>query len=248
VGTKGRSVLPPPRAKAPRPREAPEIVPLADGMIPLVGIDPGGTTGLCAAAVPRGTIFADDPYAGVSILWYDQVTGNEQEQVAKIIGLARWISMEYGGLFPLVIESFTLRMFSQDESLVSPVRIIAGVKQELRAENLSPAPAYLFQQSPSTAKTVCPDRRLKQWDLYWGGQQHARDALRHVVTFLRRAKERENLRQMAWDGTGRLEGGQPLCVPDPYACFRCRVCSRLGNHTCGCTRDDCPETQQERRP
>ena len=210
MGTKGKSVLPRPKARAPEPREKPSLVEAAPGMIPVIGVDPGGTTGLCVAEVPRGTIFGDDPYAGLNLLWYDQVTGNEQEQAAKITGLARWVSMECeASWFPVVIESFTLRMFSQSPDLVSPVRIIAGVKQSLRDEGLTPEPAYIFQQSPSTAKSVCPDRRLRQWDLYWGGQQHARDSLRHVVTFLRRAKEREHLREMAWDGLHRLEEGQP---------------------------------------
>lgn len=40
-------------------------------------------------------------------------------------------------------------------------------------------------QSAAQAKGVVTDKRLKSWGLWVPGQQHARDAIRHAVTYLR---------------------------------------------------------------
>ena len=60
------------------------------------------------------------------------------------------------------------------------------------------------------AKNTATDDRLKAWDLYQreGGMEHARDADRHAITFLRRASGSKQLRANSWplmfDKHGRL--------------------------------------------
>lgn len=99
----------------------------------------------------------------------------------------------------MVIESFILRQFSKDPNLLSPVRITASIAQDLWMHR-----RYYFTQSPAEAKTTATDERLKNWELYdsHGGMNHARDADRHAITFLRKAcqasKVARELREQAW--------------------------------------------------
>lgn len=95
----------------------------------------------------------------------------------------------------IVFESFTLRNHSMDQELLSPERLTAAVgfwMWQCRRE--------YFTQSPAEGKVTATDARLKSWGLYdpHGGMNHARDADRHAITFLRRASTIQGLRERAW--------------------------------------------------
>jgi len=82
----------------------------------------------------------------------------------------------------LVLEDFILRERTNGRSLLSPVRLNSKFEDYVRRE----APdIQLHLQSPSD-KSVITDERLKRWGLYMRGQQHARDAERHLVLWLRK--------------------------------------------------------------
>lgn len=97
----------------------------------------------------------------------------------------------------VVIEDFLLRKKSMDRELLSPVRLTAALEYAVEEQAMQ---MTLHRQQPSEAKTGADDERLKRWNLYKraGGQQHARDADRHAIIFLKKAKQRGSIRGQAW--------------------------------------------------
>lgn len=88
-----------------------------------------------------------------------------------------------GWVTDVVLEDFILRQGTQARNLLSPVRLSAGLAQEvLRSNRL----IGVTMQSASDAKSVVTDDRLRALGLWQVGQQHARDACRHLALFLRR--------------------------------------------------------------
>jgi len=83
----------------------------------------------------------------------------------------------------LVIEDFVLREQTKSRNLLAPVRLTAAIAQEVFTDQKL---IGISIQSPSDAKSAVTDERLKALGLYVRGQQHARDALRHLALFLRR--------------------------------------------------------------
>lgn len=190
----------------------------ADGWATVIAVDPGGTSGWCALAVEADALACSDVSILASIVHntIGQVAGDENEQADFLVELMYcWPSATR------VIEDFTLRKFSRGRELLSPVRITARIEyglagsEWLRQDGLGgddgwdggPFPIVtttdgtaqrMFYQPSELAKTTVTDARLRDWGLYTPGQEHARDALRHAITFLRRAKERPRLRALAW--------------------------------------------------
>lgn len=82
----------------------------------------------------------------------------------------------------LVLEDFLLRERTSARNLLSPVRLNSKFEDYVRRERPD---IQLHLQSPSD-KSIISDERLKRWNLYFKGQQHARDAERHLVLWLRK--------------------------------------------------------------
>lgn len=171
------------------------------GWASVVALDPGGTTGWSVLMVhPEALCEPDVPVlANIEHFVQGQFTGEEDEQARQIMEL-----IECWSDAAVVIEDFTLRTFRMDAELLSPVRITAKVEFGLKFwEGLGgwQRPRIrVFKQQPALAMRTATDARLKEWRLYSaeGAQQHARDATRHGITFLRRAKEKPTLRAEAW--------------------------------------------------
>ena len=99
----------------------------------------------------------------------------------------------------VLMEDFILQIYSKGRDLLTPVRLNAMFDYALGTQlgiNIT------HRQMPSEAKTTVTDARLKIWGFYTreGGQEHARDADRHAILFLRKAKDpqRGALRRAAW--------------------------------------------------
>lgn len=201
-----------------RAARRPQGTPVADvvtGVIPaghvaVVAVDPGGTTGLVILSVPANTIYGDPakrkPYAGFNIALYDQLHGSEDAQAEAVLDAAKWADDLCEYRVAIVMESFVLRKFSKDAALLSPVRILEQIKA--RFDKYIPKSVrdrfnlvQIFFQQPSTAMTVVTDARLIRWG-YWIGPisswRHARDALRHGITFIRRCAGDPALRDLAF--------------------------------------------------
>lgn len=158
----------------------------------VISIDPGGTSGWSILqAHPVALLDTEYPILSNIECWRNgQFTGNENQQAKDVLDM-----IEAWPGCAVVMEGFILRKFSSDEELLSPVRLIAKIEYGLWLKDMT-----YFPQQPSEAKSVATDDRLKSWGLYKseGGMQHARDADRHGITFLRKCKAKAGLRAYAW--------------------------------------------------
>lgn len=156
----------------------------------VIAIDPGGTTGWAILQVHPESLFDPEVRILDNVDWWKsgQFTGSEDQQAKDICDLF----FSWPGA-AMVVEDFILRKMSKDRELLSPVRITAKVEHSLWLRKSS-----YFLQAPSEAKTTATDERLKSWGLHRPGEEHARDATRHAITFMRKAKERTRLRMYAW--------------------------------------------------
>lgn len=180
-------------------------------MATVIALDPGETTGWAmwnvfpeALCDPKENIFdcvqlwthgqvecverfEHDEFEDMGVAFVNE---SEAIGVAELVGLLR----SWDGA-TVVIESFILRQQRKDSALLSPVRITAALSQWLWQQRRS-----YFVQQPSLAKTTATDERLKAWGAYHrsGGLNHARDADRHAITFLRRCKADPKLRHKAF--------------------------------------------------
>lgn len=168
--------------------------------LPLISVDPGEGTGIVLLTVPRGQIFEGWPYEGVNVVWYEEITGPEDEQADEIVELCWAVRERYRGDFPLLLEDFSLRKFSRDAALLTPVRLNAKIEYGVHlAADDWPGAVSVFKQPAALAMSTISDDRMKSYDLYAVGQKNARMAMAHALTFLRRARESASLRKKAWE-------------------------------------------------
>lgn len=176
----------------------------------VIAVDPGGTTGWSMISVIPEVLVAKDAYIleNITTHQHGQVDcGSTRGNLATSLHCGISTHGEFSGVFDLakfirqwptaavVIEDFQLRQYRKDRELLSPVRITAALGHSLWTTGRD-----YHIQSPSDAMNVCTDARLKEWGMYdpYGGMGHARDADRHAILFLRRAKTNKNLRAIAW--------------------------------------------------
>jgi hypothetical protein len=160
-------------------------------VIQILAFDPGGTTGWSRITLHAKSLQLDNPNLAVAIKkqWvHGQIDCfNEQEGA---YAMCKLIDESPGAA--VVLEDFNIRQIAVD---LAPVKLIGAVRQHLwyRGRNW-------FMQSASQAKTTATDDRLKLWNMYTreGGLQHARDADRHVILFLRKVLQNNELRAEAW--------------------------------------------------
>lgn len=159
-------------------------------LVSVMALDPGGTTGWALLTVPRRNI--SNRHQGSVLddvqLECGQIFGEEHDAIEEIATLV------IGHLeAALVIEDFIVRRMDPSREFLSPVRIMTVIEHDCyRLKRPS------WRQSPADAKTVVTDDRLKRWGLWTKGQQHARDATRHGILFLRRARSDQALAMKAW--------------------------------------------------
>ena len=133
---------------------------------PILSFDPGGTTGF-------------------AILGYDKsdVWLIESGQIPDGLDgfIEWWIETEIDPTeFTLVCESFSLREGIHGVNL-APCYVIGALQALSIGEKV-------YYQSP-TFKGFCDNEALRSLDMWIKGQQHARDAIRHAIAYLR-TKER----------------------------------------------------------
>jgi hypothetical protein len=166
----------------------------------VIAIDPGGTTGWSFLCVePYALSDPEEKVLGnITTHLHGELSSNVQGN--SNIGEAVCVDdlWEFIDAWPqaaIVIEDFVIRNNDRSRQFLSPVRITAQLEWLCWKYQRKH-----FRQTPADAKTTVSDDRLKAWRLYEseGGLGHARDADRHAILFLRRAKQDEHLRAMAW--------------------------------------------------
>jgi hypothetical protein len=146
----------------------------------IVALDPGGTTGWCILSIHPDAMEGDiEIPVMANIEWWTagQFTGPENAQCDAIVELIEsWPSAR------LVSEKFILRSKVTSEEVLSLERMNAILGWAVR-------PRYFVLQQPSLAMSTITDDRQKDLGFWLPGQQHARDAVKHALTFAKRKKE-----------------------------------------------------------
>lgn len=176
----------------------------------VIAIDPGGTTGWSLISIHPEALVAPDANIldNVFVHQHGQVDcGSHRGNLGTSLHPGISTDGEFSGIFDLakfihgwpcaavVIEDFQLRQHRMDRELLSPVRVTSALGYSLWRKGRD----YHVQQ-PADAKRVCSDDRLKEWQMYdpYGSLVHARDADRHAILFLRKAKAKASFRAKAW--------------------------------------------------
>lgn len=170
--------------------------------VPILAFDPGGTTGWSLLVLPRNIqrkdVFSWPPdaiLASAKVWEHGEIvtTGDEDNAAYQ---MARLCQMWPGAA--IVIEDFILRVERKEKSreLLSPVRITAKLEAYLWKTGRKP-----FLQDPSQGKRMTDERLALLGALVDDGlPDHARDADRHAVMFLKRCigPQGVSLKRSAW--------------------------------------------------
>lgn len=167
--------------------------------IHVIGIDPGVTTGWARLTVPRLSIFGGEPSRLIS--WETGTwRGRVSDQVWTACEFARQTqSLAYKIGPALVVEDFDFGRPLTDPEVYTPVYFAQQLK--FCAEKTALLnDAHIFMQKRATAKGTMTDERLQAIGVWQtrGQQDHERDALRHALMALRRAKKSLKVRLAMW--------------------------------------------------
>lgn len=181
--------------------------------IRVCAVDPGVTTGFVSVDLPvswrEGDLYrllssikdlgerAEKSALGLSEIgtnggteWYgcrsQELHGNESGQIDSMEGVILGKRGRYLPASVVVIEDFILRERTQSRQLLAPVRVSARLEDRLHSHGYKGEIVY---QTPSDAKSIVTDERLKAWGLWHSGSPHIRDAWRHLVKYLRDNRE-----------------------------------------------------------
>ncbi len=147
-----------------------------------VAIDPGGTTGLAVLHVPQTR---PPQFTVAQFKTWASYAPETMQLAAQIRQYARkWNTI-------VVVEDFSVRNVRAQGANrnwgLQPVAITAALQGFLGAYDI-PTDHWQFQ-TPALAMSSFPDQRLMQvapiWIEHTKGQQHARDAVRHLLTYLK---------------------------------------------------------------
>lgn len=180
------------------------------GAATVIALDPGGTTGWSLISVHPEAL--TEPNAdfldNIFVHQHGQVDcGTHRGNLASSLHDGISVDGEFSGVYDLahfieswpvaaiVIEDFQLRTMRMDRELLSPVRVTAALGYSIWLSGRD-----YHVQTPADAKRICTDDRLKAWGMYdpAGNLRHARDADRHAILFLRKAKNNTRFRAMAF--------------------------------------------------
>lgn len=143
----------------------------------VIALDPGGTSGWSIMQVHPEAMEGDPTIPVIpNIEWWTagEFCGKQDDQIDQILELVEsWPAAR------LVTEGFQLRQLN---ALLDPVEINAVLRWAVR-------PRYWVAQNPSLAMSTVTDDRQKAWGFWVPGKPHARDAIKHNITFLKRKKE-----------------------------------------------------------
>ena len=178
----------------------PPAVQVDGGYFWALAFDPGVTTGWCVHRIPREKLvrdgFIECMRPGGGGAWNSgQFSGGDHYSVDAMLEFSRLVYAEVdeeaGDEWAILVEDFVVRMISMKRSFLSPVRLAAGFRREMRN-----APVLIDMQFSSDAMNIVSDGRLRDWNLYRPGMEHARDAQRHSIMMCRRYSSEPEFRKL----------------------------------------------------
>ena len=172
-------------------------------MTALLAVDPGRTTGIAwcdSVALLPGAF--DERIGG--LVRHKQLVGTDVEISRMIVKGARAI-----GAHVVVMESFQLRpgVALKGDDALSPVRIASMVEYGMCIGELGSLYVSMQLQTPSQGKSVMTDARMRAVGCWWPGQDHAVDAARHLLTFVRRVRSGKVVLPDGLWTDGNVDGG-----------------------------------------
>ena len=165
-----------------------------------LAFDPGVSTGWCVYRVPRLKLLSDGFLAcmrgGGGGAWNSgEFTGDDEWSVNAMLAITRAVYAEVdeeaGDEWAVLVEDFIVRMIDMKRSFLSPVRLSAAYRWEMRR-----APVFIDQKLSSDAMNIVTDGRLRDWNMYRPGSVHARDAQRHAIMMCRRYSSEPAFREV----------------------------------------------------
>lgn len=174
-------------------------------LLNIIGIDPGKTTGWALWKIPRDSMYGNGQSEIVE-RYSGEIRGSESDQVFKLCRFFRTVQGLDYKLGPAVVcESFDFGSPLSDPEVYSPVRIAAMLQFCFEQTSLKQVgDARLVMQSRTIAKRVASDQRLKAAGLWKPGSDHERDAERHILTALKRARAKREFRDKLWDRSAAI--------------------------------------------
>ena len=171
----------------------------------LLAIDPGGTSGWAHFIIPRVCMFGDQP-SEITSWSTGEVRGDEDRQALELASLARQIQgLDYKNGTAIICEDFDFGSPLSNKELYSPVRIAAKLQLLHHMHKMDDATFSL--QSRTMAKSHATDARLRAWG-FWvpNSEDHERDAVRHALTILKRARQKRVVRNRLWSPINSATG------------------------------------------
>lgn len=168
----------------------------------IVGVDPGVTTGVSVIGfemshnIPLPSeveIWGSTQFSYGNSGNSEDILGDDkdiEQTISKMVGdIAKYLS-QFGDVI-VSIEDFIIRKMNTSRDFLAPVRITAGIRQEIFGDKNIGFVSY----TPADAKSICNDKRMDLWgyEIRTQKDRHSRDADRHAVLTLRRIKERHRL-------------------------------------------------------
>jgi hypothetical protein len=142
-------------------------------------------------------MFRDEP-SEITDWSTGEVYGDEDSQAVELARSIRGIQGMDWKLGPAVVcEDWDYGSPLKDPAVYSPVRIAAKLKLLHHMGMMDDARFVL--QSRTIAKSTATDERLRSWGFWVTGSDHERDAVRHAITALRRARQKKSVREKLWD-------------------------------------------------
>lgn len=156
----------------------------------IVAIDPGVTTGVVwwghsLRRLVDGTSRRDD-WDQRTCGWHEVTGADDNTIVVNLMGGLAGIQKK-NPIDVIIIEDFIphIKSFTQNRDWLSPARIGAILKWEIRRWNMNLGKSNqikVVMQTPSD-KAVVNDVRLKNLGVWISGMKHSRDAMRHLVLY-----------------------------------------------------------------
>jgi len=154
----------------------------------VIGVDPGETTGWAVIRIPLDTMYGNEPGRVVSHVT-GELTGPDTAQAQTFCRIAK----RY--IWPAIaMEDFALRTQVTSRVVLAPVRVASKIHFCVQTGLAGTVTGWEWQM-PALAMETMPDNRLEKAGLWTEGSEHIRDASRHAMTLIRRAKKDEKLRR-----------------------------------------------------
>lgn len=162
--------------------------PAEEKCLTVIGVDPGETTGIAVIRIPLDTMYGDAK-GRIVTHWTTELSGPETAQAQTFCRIAK----RY--IWPAVaLEDFSLRTKVTSREVLASPRVASKIHFCIET-GMAGEVTGLEWQMPAMAFETMPDDRLRKAGLWTTGSDHIRDASRHAMTLIRRAKADEKLRR-----------------------------------------------------